>query len=83
MARFRKLEGETIVNYAVSADGNVTDVTLVQSSGHSVLDDTVVETIKTWKFNPTGKDGLYERPVQFSLKGDALPSPSRLRRPKP
>ncbi len=83
MARFRKLEGETIVNYAVSAEGNVTDVTLVQSSGHTILDDTAVDTIKTWKFSPTGKDGIYERPIHFSLKGEALPSPSRLRRSKP
>lgn len=80
MARFRKLEGETIVHYTVGGDGAVTDVKLVKSSGHDVLDDSVIETVKTWKFNPTGSEGVYERPVKFSLKGDAVPAPSKLRR---
>lgn len=80
MARFRKLEGETIVHYTVSGDGAVTEVKLVKSSGHDILDDSVIETVKGWKFKPTGQEGVYERPVKFSLKGDAVPAPSKLRR---
>lgn len=80
MARLRKLEGLTIVHYTVSAEGVVTDVKVVESSGHAILDNQAVDTIKGWKFKPTGKVGVYERPIRYSLKGEAKPAPSQLRR---
>lgn len=80
MARFKKLEGVTVVHYTVSAEGAVTDVQIVQSSGHAILDDQAVDTIKNWKFKPTGREGVYERPIRYSLKGDATEAPSKLRR---
>jgi len=80
MARMRKLEGTAVAHYTVDAQGNVTDVKIVKSSGASSLDDQVVSTIKGWKFKPMGREGVYERPVQFSLKGAAQEAPSRLRR---
>jgi protein TonB len=82
MARMRKLEGTALAHYTVDAQGNVTNVEIVQSSGSPSLDDQVVSTIKDWKFKPLGHEGVYERPVQFSLKGDAQAAPSRLRRGK-
>ncbi len=82
LARFRKLEGVTVVHYAVSAEGLVTDVKVVQSSGHAILDNQAVETIKDWKFKSTGKAGIYERPIRYSLRGDAKEAPSQLRRLK-
>jgi protein TonB len=80
MARLRKLEGTALVHYSVDADGNVTDVNIVQSAGSPSLDDEVINTIKNWKFKPMGRSGTYERPVQFTLSGDAQSAPSRLRR---
>lgn len=80
MARFRKLEGVTLVHYTVSAEGAVTDVKVIESSGHAILDNQAVDTIKHWKFKPTGKEGVYERPIRYSLKGDAKEAPSQLRR---
>lgn len=80
IARMRKLEGVAVVHYTVSASGVVTDIKVMQSSGHASLDNQAVDTIKNWKFKPTGKDGVYERPVRFSLVGDAKEAPSKLRR---
>lgn len=80
IARFRKLEGVTVVHYKVSATGEVLDVQVFQSSGHASLDNQAIDTIKGWKFKPTGREGVYERPVRYQLTGDAKEAPSKLRR---
>lgn len=82
LARFRKYEGVTVVHYTVSPSGDVTDANVVTSSGHSVLDDEAVNTIKTWKFKPMHSEVVYEKYVRFQLKGDAREAPSLLRRTK-
>ncbi len=78
-SRLRKQEGVTVVHYVVSSDGTVKKVDVVKSSGAPGLDHEVVNKVKDWKFRPMGREGVYERPVQFSLKGDALAAPSKLR----
>jgi protein TonB len=82
LARFRKYEGVTVVHYTVSPSGDVIDAKVVSSSGHSVLDDEAVGTIKTWKFKPMRNEVVYEKYVRFQLRGNAKEAPSLLRRSK-
>lgn len=80
MARLRKIEGTTSVQYIVAPSGNVSEVKILQSSGSSMLDDEAVDTIKKWKFKPMNSEVTYEKEVVFRFKGDATPAPSKLRR---
>ncbi|MES2769447.1 MAG: energy transducer TonB [Bdellovibrionota bacterium] len=80
MARLRKLEGVSIVQYTVSPTGDVTETKILQSSGHSVLDGEAVDAIKKWKFKPMSSEVVYEKEVVFRLKGEAEAAPSKLRR---
>ncbi len=74
------MEGTCIVHYTVSAEGSVIDIKVVQSAGYSALDAAAVSTIKYWKFKPTGREGVYERPVRFQLTGNPKEAPAKLRR---
>jgi len=44
-ARRRGLTGKIVVTFYLKEDGQATDITLVESSGHDILDATVVATI--------------------------------------
>lgn len=80
IARLRRVEGTTIIHYKVSPDGNVIDAKIAQSSGSGLLDNSALESIRSWKFKPTGVEGVYERPIRFKLAGEAQEAPGQLRR---
>lgn len=53
-----KLEGTTLVQFVVCTDGEVTEVTVAQSSGYPEMDEEavrVVESFPNWK--PAAKNG--------------------------
>jgi protein TonB len=50
-AQRRNLEGAVQVKLVLSADGAVTDVTILRSSGHAVLDESAVNDVREWRFN--------------------------------
>ena len=53
------LEGTVIVNVLVNTQGRVSEVTIVKSSGHSILDKAFISTIKsTYIFKPKRVDGV-------------------------
>ena len=54
-ARRWKMEGTVKVAISIRADGRISGVELVSSSGHSILDREVLTTIReNWEFNPPG-----------------------------
>ena len=55
-ARKEKVEGTVVTEVVVDASGNVADVKLVKSVGEG-LDESAIETIRTWKFKPATKNG--------------------------
>ena len=46
VARKRGLEGKCVVAFVICKDGNVADVRIVESSGHAILDNSAVATVK-------------------------------------
>lgn len=56
IARKNNWQGRVIVHFVVDTDGKARDVTLRESSGHKVLDDSALETIREL-------DGLPRPPV--------------------
>ncbi|MBI60665.1 hypothetical protein CL657_05575 [bacterium] len=52
-------EGTVVVNVVVNTQGRVSDVTVVKSSGHSILDKAFISTIKsTYIFKPKRVEGV-------------------------
>jgi TonB family protein len=62
-AKAAKLEGITQLQIIVGVDGAVTNVKVTQGLGKG-LDESAVQTVKTWKFRPAMKAG---KPVPCRL----------------
>jgi len=69
-ARNRGLQGQARVAVDVDAEGNVTNVRLINSSGHAELDEAAVRQARQWKFTPSvaGRQGIGAK-VDFQLEG--------------
>ncbi|MEO6423322.1 MAG: energy transducer TonB, partial [Candidatus Nitrotoga sp.] len=72
-ARRMGLQGKVILNVEVLADGSCGQVNVAQSSGHKILDNNALETVRTWQFIPARRAGeavnkWFKVPIVFSLK---------------
>lgn len=52
LARRRGYEGRVLLSVLVRADGASGGVTLKQSSGHTMLDASALDTVRRWRFLP-------------------------------
>ena len=71
-AREQGLEGTVKVKVQVSANGGVSGASIVKSSGHSILDQSVLANVHDCNFEPAEKDGVPIAskviiPVRFKL----------------
>lgn len=72
-ARRMGLQGKVLLNVEVLADGSCGKINIAQSSGHRILDQNALDTVKTWEFIPARQAGVaisrwYQVPIVFSLK---------------
>jgi protein TonB len=72
-ARRMGWEGRVVLNVEVLAEGACGGISVFQSSGHEVLDDAALRTVKGWRFVPASRAGhpvtqWFKVPIQFSLK---------------
>jgi periplasmic protein TonB len=68
-----RMEGKVILLAEVLGDGRAGQVRILTSSGHELLDQSALSTVKNWKFTPARKDGVIitqavRIPIIFSLK---------------
>jgi protein TonB len=73
-ARAANIEGVVRFEVRIGLDGEVIDVKILQGLGHG-LDQSVLATVKTWKFNPGTRCGKpvesrYVSQIRFGLTGD-------------
>lgn len=69
-ATLRRQEGITTISFTYSPNGVVSNIIIKQSSGHKILDDTVINVInkvKT-KFPPINVQTNFTIPIKFSIK---------------
>ncbi len=66
--RLRRREGSVRFIAYVTAQGTLTQISRVESSGHTTLDSKSLEAIRTWRFYP-GQEGWVEIPLNWALKG--------------
>ena len=59
-ARRLGIQGTTTLRVFVLADGHVAEVSLVQSAGHSDLDQAAADAVRRWRFEPArrGRDAV-------------------------
>jgi protein TonB len=68
-----RLEGKVTLLAEVLPDGRAGQVKILESSGHEILDQSALSTVKKWKFTPARKDGVIVTqvvriPITYSLK---------------
>ena len=59
----------------IAANGSVTNVEVVSSSGHHILDVEAIRSVRNWRFVAGNRDGravaaTVRLPVQFVLDAD-------------
>ncbi|MGL5877103.1 MAG: TonB family protein [Xenococcaceae cyanobacterium] len=59
-AREKEIEGKVRVSIDIDAEGNVMDVKIASSSGHTELDEAAIDKAREWKFDKSqsGKKGM-------------------------
>lgn len=72
-------EGTVLVRVEVSANGRATAVSVVTSSGHALLDESALNTVKRWRFAPARlagqpTSGTVQVPITFTLRDAASPA---------
>jgi protein TonB len=69
-ARRMGLQGTVVLRVVVGADGAPVSVTVLQSSGHAILDTSAADTVRaTWRFVPARRNGVpIEDTVQVPIR---------------
>lgn len=67
-ARQRHLEGKGLFEVRLRADGNVSHVQMLQSTGHPLLDEESSRTFQKWNFAYLGKCNRVRIPIIYSLR---------------
>jgi protein TonB len=67
-ARSRRVTGSGVCVVTVDSGGSVTDATMAQSIGSSILDNAAVSAFRNWRFKP-GSVSKVRIPITFTLSG--------------
>jgi protein TonB len=72
-ARHRRQEGTVVLEVRVSSGGSVDDLRIKESSGHRILDQAAMSSVRKWVFEPGRRNGLPIAmtvlvPVRFTLQ---------------
>ena len=75
IAKLRGYEGVVLVNAEILPDGHVGSTAISKSSGYTILDQSAIEAVKLWKFEPAKKAGKpfairVKLPIKFVLHDD-------------
>jgi TonB family protein len=68
-AREQHHTGEVLVRTKIGGDGQVTNVQVIQSSGHSDLDETAVKAVRLWRAHRQFSGNQYTIPINFEING--------------
>ncbi len=79
IARARGYEGIVLVSAEILPDGRVGEIKIRKSSGYAILDQSAIQAVKPWKFEPAKKSGnpftaWVELPIKFILHNDGSQS---------
>jgi len=74
-ARRQGLEGKVKLRVTVAPDGRITSVTVVESSGHALLDKAARDGVSRWRFTPARRANgavasVVDVPIEFKLSNN-------------
>lgn len=72
LSRKNDEQGTVVLRVLVTADGRADKVSLKQSSGHTLLDESALNAVKTWRFHPATRNNQpipewYQIAIPFTL----------------
>ncbi|MBI5917989.1 MAG: TonB family protein [Nitrosomonadales bacterium] len=72
-ARRMGIQGRVVLNVEVLAEGSCGQALVQQSSGYAMLDNSALQTVRSWRFIPARQAGQsvtkwFRIPIQFTLK---------------
>jgi len=70
-ARSRHMQGSGVFELHIRADGTVSSVDTIQSTGYFELDEVSIGAFSKWRFRPPGRLTKVKIPIRFSLHGIA------------
>ncbi len=78
-ARTHGMEGSGVFQLHIRAEGTVSSVEMVQSTGHPELDQSAAVAFSKWRFQPPGRATKLKMPISFTMKRPpAIPAGSPL-----
>ena len=72
-ARRKRLTGRSVLRVSIDKTGRVTEVKVLSSTGHQMLDQESVATVRRWRARP-GSSRVILLPINFELT-DAIRGP--------
>lgn len=71
--RRRGIEGTVLLSVEILPTGGVGQIKIIQSAGYDSFDNSAIEAVKQWHFNPAVKNGIpisswIKLPVKFTLQ---------------
>jgi TonB family protein len=64
----RELQGNVTVKVSVTAEGNPSNIEILKSSGHDLLDRAAIDAMSGWRFLPRTAPYFVEKNIVFQLK---------------
>jgi periplasmic protein TonB len=69
-ARARHITGAGVALFTIEpSSGNVTDVSMAQSTGSPILDNAIVSACRRWRFKPGSYDPHFKLPISYTMTG--------------
>lgn len=69
IARERRWEGTVTLRIELLKNGGVGDVEVAKSSGHRVLDESAINSVKSWRHRPASENGApVTRKIDFDIE---------------
>ena len=67
-ARSRHMQGRGIFQLHIRADGTVSSVDTIQSTGYFELDEVSIGAFSKWRFRPPSRPTKVKMPITFSMR---------------
>ncbi len=72
-ARQKGIEGRVVIRLTVATDGTPARISILQSSGYTILDRAAASTFRDWRFRPATRAGIpvassLDVPISFRLR---------------
>ena len=64
----KSIEGRVLLNLKINKKGEVDEVLVSSSSGHSLLDESAKAAAKKWRFKPLKANSTLEKEIIFKLR---------------